>query len=296
MVVQPGLQIGAVHIQRERAFDMHLLAPRPPGMPTIADVAGDQFGDELGNTLAQRLAQHCRPRVACFVLAHAGLLDMHVLMRDHVHEAVLRVGVHEICRAQRFQADYHPVRMRHAHRLAAPHHDRHRRELRLRVDRLQVGEHLHQSLPHRRQLRKAGPSIGIHRRVARHRVGHALGGHPAQLRELGQARRALCQILLQLGRAGLAAGRLVQRVETGGIGGQDFRSRRSRLGSADHPAKGQGKQATQQHEHGSVLGGVHAKRAIYHRASACAAVSCNALPCCARLAASGCHGSKGKTG
>jgi hypothetical protein len=148
---------------------------------TVADVAGNQLGDELGDAFAQRNTQHRRMRVARLEVGQAGLLDVHVLVRDHVHEAVLHIGIHEIGCAQRFQADDHPALRGQPDRPATADRDGHRRKRGLRIDRLQVAEHLHQALLHRRQLGQAVSSL---------RIQLGLAGNGSAMRS-GVTRRAL---------------------------------------------------------------------------------------------------------
>src|SRR5690606_32068661 len=188
VIVRPFGQVGAVHVLHESGLDLQFAPAGPFGMARVADPAGHQFGDEFRRALHQRPAQHRGPRIAGLgrVLGR-DLLGMHVFVRDHVHEAVLQVRVHEVGGAQRLQPDRRPGRIDDADRPPTTNHDRHRWILGLRVHLRQPCKRSREPALHRRQHLQAPPRVLVDLRVGLDPLGDPLGGHPPQLREFLQA-------------------------------------------------------------------------------------------------------------
>lgn len=230
-------------------------------MAAVAHPTRDQLADELGRAFHQRQAQHRRARVAGLDLLR--LQGVHVLVRDHVDETVLRIRMHEVRRAQRLQADDGALRTRHAHRPAAADHDRHRRILRLRVELRQAPQCVPEPPLHRRQHRQAAAGVLVHRRVGLQLGGDPLAGDPAQAREHAQAVAALREVDVQLVHGGAAARGVVQRIEAGDIPGVQLRSGGRGARTGGHAARRQ--------EEEEAEGRLHAAQATPRR------------PCCQRL-------------
>ncbi len=101
-VVDPARELGLVDVGGERRLDFLLTALRQRWEVRVAHLAGSQLGDEFGRALDQRAFEH---RGVFVVDERDGLLDVRVLVRDHVDEAILDIGIHPFGRAKRFETD-----------------------------------------------------------------------------------------------------------------------------------------------------------------------------------------------
>ena len=77
------------------------------------------------------------------------LLDVGILVSDHMHKPVRDVRIHPVSRAKGLQADLHSEGgASHAHRFPPAHSDRHRWEFRRRIKIAQFAERDLEALPH----------------------------------------------------------------------------------------------------------------------------------------------------